>query len=306
VRVETLLSVRGLSKAFFGRVVLDSVDLTVPTGSITAVLGPSGAGKTTLLRIVAGFEDADAGTVTMRGTTLVDGSAGTPAERRHIGLVPQEGALFPHLSVGQNIGFGLPRRSQRRIDECLDLVGLAGMAPRRPHELSGGQQQRVALARALAPEPPLIVLDEPFSSLDAGLRAQVRDDVVAVLRRAGTTALLVTHDQQEALAVADQVAVLLDGAVAQAGQPEAVYRHPASLAVATFVGAAGTVGTVPATVTATTFLGHEALVALRLADGREVRARVHLARMLHPGTQVGVAVEGPVAVFGPTSVPART
>jgi iron(III) transport system ATP-binding protein len=335
-----LLAVRGLTKAFAGRAVLAGVDLDVHQGTIAAVLGPSGTGKTTLLRIVAGFEDADAGTVTLDGVTLVDGPRGVPAERRHIGIVPQEGALFPHLSVGENVGFGLRRRSHARIEECLELVGLAGMARRRPHELSGGQQQRVALARALAPAPPLVVLDEPFSSLDAGLRAHVRDDVMDALRRAGATALLVTHDQQEALAVADQVAVLLDGTVAQAGPPETVYRRPASLAVATFVGesivvpvapdgsstlgpleaadgaagsmavvrpeqvrltTAGAVGTAPATVTGTTFLGHEAQVTLRLADGTDVRARLHLAGLPAVGAVVGVAVVGPVSVFGPVA-----
>ena len=232
------LRVDGIYKNYGSVAVLTGVDLTVEPGSVTAVLGPSGCGKTTLLRMIAGFDAPDAGTVAIDGEIVASSTKFVPPERRRVGVVPQEGALFPHLSVAGNVGFGLPRgaESRKRIEEVLDLVGLPGIERRRPNELSGGQQQRVALARALAPRPSIVVLDEPFSSLDTGLRDQVRADVLAALRASGATAILVTHDQLEALSVADQVAVLLGGRVAQAGAPTTLYDDPASLAVATFVG----------------------------------------------------------------------
>ncbi|MBM3684741.1 MAG: ABC transporter ATP-binding protein [Actinobacteria bacterium] len=235
-----VLEVRGLRKSFGDRRVLDGVDLVVPAGSITAVLGPSGCGKTTLLRIVAGFEHPDAGTVTVRGVRVAGEGTDVPPERRRVGVVPQEGALFPHLDVRRNVGFGLPRgaASTERIRACLELVGLADRADARPDQLSGGQQQRVALARALAPNPSLVVLDEPFSALDTALRAKVRDEVVGALRAAGATAVFVTHDQEEALSTADRVGVLLNGRVAQCGEPIELYRAPASIEVARFLGEA--------------------------------------------------------------------
>ncbi|HEY6531546.1 MAG TPA: ABC transporter ATP-binding protein [Acidimicrobiales bacterium] len=232
------LEVRGLTKRFGGVLALDHVDVVVPAGSITAVVGPSGSGKTTLLRLVAGFERPDAGTVAV-GDTIVAGAGRLVApERRRVAIVPQEGALFPHLSVAANVGFGLPRGRGKgpRVIECLELVGLAGYDKRRPDQLSGGQQQRVALARALAPHPSLIMLDEPFSALDAALRPQVRAEVVAALRADGATAVIVTHDRDEALSMADQVVVLLDGRVAQAATPATLYRAPASAEVAAFIG----------------------------------------------------------------------
>lgn len=232
------LDVIGLHKAFGSNVVLDGLNLSVAPATITAVLGPSGGGKTTLLRLIAGFERATGGTIALHGRIVEGPGVSVAPERRRIGIVPQEGALFPHLSVEGNIGFGLRHSPDRatRIAECLALVGLEGYERARPHEISGGQQQRVALARALAPRPSLIVLDEPFSSLDAGLRAQVRDDVCTLLRAAHATVVLVTHDQQEALSVADQVAVLLRGRIVQAADPLTVYREPVNLDVATFVG----------------------------------------------------------------------
>ena len=235
------LAVRGVTKSFGPQEVLRGVDLQVPDGSFTAILGASGSGKTTLLRIVAGFERPDRGEVWL-GDELVDdaGSRYLACERRRIGYVPQEGALFPHLSVGRNVGFGLSRDAARptRVDELLELVGLAGYRRRYPHQLSGGQQQRVALARALAIEPEVVLLDEPFSSLDAALRASVRSDVLGVLRQAGTTSVLVTHDQDEALSMADQVAVLRDGVVAQLDSPAGLYGHPGDAGVAQFLGEA--------------------------------------------------------------------
>ncbi len=233
------LVVTGLYKSFGTTVVLTGIDLTVPSGSLAAVLGPSGCGKTTLLRIVAGFERADGGRVELAGCTVSGPSVDVAPERRRIGIVPQEGALFPHLSVGRNVGYGLSRgtrRSSGRVAEVLDLVGLRGYAERMPHELSGGQQQRVAVARALAPRPSLILLDEPFSALDTGLRAEVRADVCAALRADGATAVLVTHDQEEAMSTADLVAVMRAGRMVQAASPRALYLGPADLGVASFVG----------------------------------------------------------------------
>jgi len=234
------LVVSGLDKRFGTTDVLRGLDLTVSTGMLAGVLGPSGCGKTTLLRVIAGFERPDAGTVIVGGRTVAGPGVDVPPERRRVGIVPQEGALFPHLPVAGNVGFGLPRGADRaaRVAEVLELVGLPGYGGRMPHELSGGQQQRVALARALAPKPALVLLDEPFSSLDTGLRATVRDEVRAVLRAAGATAVLVTHDQQEALSMADTVAVVRDGRVVQAAPPDELYRAPADLGVAMFVGEA--------------------------------------------------------------------
>ncbi len=232
------VSVAGLHKAFGSHPVLTGLDLEVPAGAFTAILGPSGSGKTTLLRLLAGFERADAGTIKI-GERVVDGpGVHVPPERRRIGYVPQEGALFPHLSVAGNVGFGLPARERRgsRIGELLELVGLAGMGARYPHQLSGGQQQRVALARALAVEPEVVLLDEPFASLDAHMRASVRADVQRICRTAGTTAVLVTHDQDEALSTADKIAVLRDGAIAQYAAPQELYAFPADPALARFVG----------------------------------------------------------------------
>ena len=238
--MSAALRVDGVTKAFGHHHVLRGVDLIVPTGSVTAVLGPSGGGKTTLLRIVAGFEMPDGGTVTIGDQVVASGQRSVAPERRRVGVVPQEGALFPHLSVAGNVGFGLTRQDRhgRRIAEVLELVGLTGTERMRPHELSGGQQHRVALARALAPRPSIVMLDEPFSSLDAGLRTQVRAEVLEALRATNSTAVIVTHDQLEALSIADQVAVLLDGRIAQAADPTEVYHRPSSLEVGTFIGEA--------------------------------------------------------------------
>lgn len=234
----TDLAVAGLDKAFGDLPVLTGMDLQVPAGSLTAILGPSGSGKTTLLRVLAGFERADAGTVTI-GSSVVDGPGVQVApERRRIGYVPQEGSLFPHLTVAANVGFGLPRRQRRGplIAELLEAVGLSGLGPRYPHQLSGGQQQRVALARALAIRPKIVLLDEPFASLDAHLRASIRADVQQLLRERGTTAVLVTHDQDEALSMADRVAVLRDGQIAQCAAPQDLYIRPADPQLAGFIG----------------------------------------------------------------------
>jgi iron(III) transport system ATP-binding protein len=233
------VTLRGVRKAYGAHPVLGGLDLDVPAGTITAVLGASGCGKTTLLRLLAGFESTDAGTIALHGRTVDDGHRVLAPEHRRIGYVPQEGGLFPHLSVAANIGFGLPRAARHhRVAELLELVGLPGFGDRPPHKLSGGQQQRVSLARALAPAPQLVLLDEPFSALDAGLRAQLRTDVADALYRSGTTAVLVTHDQDEALSMAELVAVLRDGRIVQAADPATLYEQPVDAEVARFVGEA--------------------------------------------------------------------
>jgi iron(III) transport system ATP-binding protein len=239
------LAVSGLTKSYGQTAVLRGVSLSVESGSLTAILGASGAGKTTLLRVIAGFETADSGTVALDGR-VVDGGrlrGRVPPERRHIGYVPQDGGLFPHLTVRGNVAFGLPRRERHagRVEELLTLVGLDGLGDRYPHELSGGQQQRVAIARALAVRPSLVLLDEPFAALDAGLRAAVRADVLAALRSVGATGILVTHDQDEALSSADCVAVLRDGVITQSGPPRSVYSVPADPWTAGFLGTANLV-----------------------------------------------------------------
>src|SRR5918995_5329936 len=234
------LTVRGVAKAFGRTQALAGVDLSVASGGFVAVLGPSGCGKTTLLRCIAGFERIDGGEVTIDGRLLAGGRVHMPPHRRRVAVVPQEGALFPHLCVGDNVAYGLDRMARRsgRVAEVLALVGLAGFEQRMPHELSGGQQQRVAVARALAPRPPLVLLDEPFSALDAGLRVELRRDVRAALRADGATAVLVTHDQGEALSMADEIAVMRAGRIVQGGSPTDVYRAPADLWVAGFIGEA--------------------------------------------------------------------
>ncbi|GHE49581.1 ABC transporter ATP-binding protein [Streptomyces capitiformicae] len=234
------LRVTAVHKSFGEVRALRGVDLTVRSGTLTAVLGPSGSGKTTLLRCIAGFEAVDAGEIRLDGHRIAAPGRTVPPERRRIAVVPQEGALFPHLLVRGNVAYGLDRRARRtgRIESVLALVGLAGFENRMPHHLSGGQQQRVAVARALAPHPPVVLLDEPFSALDAGLRAEVRQDVRSALHSDGATAVLVTHDQAEALSIADEVAVMHDGRIVQSGPPDLVYSAPADPWVADFVGEA--------------------------------------------------------------------
>jgi iron(III) transport system ATP-binding protein len=234
----SLLSVERLRKGFGGQPVLRDAALDLPAGAILALLGASGCGKTTLLRLIAGFEAADSGRITLDGRVLDDNGTHVPAERRHIGYVPQEGTLFPHLTVAGNVGFGLTRAERRsgRIEEALRLTGLAALADRYPHQISGGQQQRAALARALAPRPRLVLLDEPFNALDLDLRRTVCAEVIATLRAAGATALLVTHDPQEAFASADLLAVMEAGVIVQSGDPATAYHAPLTPAVARLTG----------------------------------------------------------------------
>jgi iron(III) transport system ATP-binding protein len=235
---EYALECTDLSKAYSGNPVLRGIDLRARAGQIVALLGPSGCGKTTTLRLIAGFEPLDAGAISIDGRVVADAQRMLPTEERRIGMVFQEYALFPHLSVQDNIAFGLRGAKGERIAEMLTLVGLDGLGKRMPHELSGGQQQRVALARALAPAPRVLLLDEPFSNLDTALRAQVRAEISTILRAAGITCLMVTHDQEEALSLADEVAVMFDGQIAQEADAQTLYRQPATKAVAAFVGEA--------------------------------------------------------------------
>ena len=232
-----MIELRRVAKRFGHVEAVRDADLAVQRGELLAVLGPSGCGKTTMLRLVAGFEEPDAGEVRV-DDRVVAGSGWVPPERRHVGMVFQDYALFPHLSVADNVGYGLPRRGRvARVAEVLDLVGLGGLERRHPHELSGGQQQRVALARALAPQPAVVLLDEPWSNIDPLLRGAMRDDIARILRTAGVTVVLVTHDQEEAFSLADRIALMDAGRIAQVGTPEEMYYRPASRRVAEFVGA---------------------------------------------------------------------
>lgn len=232
----------GVEKSFGSSRVVSGLDFHADPGEFVALLGPSGCGKTTTLRLIAGFEHLDAGTITISDRVVAHAREGEPGinlppEQRRVGMVFQDYALFPHLNVWKNVAFGLPRGGQPgQVDTALEMVGLSGLGDRMPAQLSGGQQQRVALARALAPGPDVVLLDEPFSNLDAELRSSVRAEVRQILAAAGATAVLVTHDQEEALSMADRVAVMWEGRIAQAAPPEELYHRPACREVAAFVG----------------------------------------------------------------------
>src|SRR6476646_3244829 len=330
------LRLRGLRKSFGDVVAVDGLDLDVPEGSICALLGPSGCGKTTTLRLIAGLERPDAGTIEIGDKEVTGPGGSVPAERRRIGMVFQDYALFPHMDVAANVGYALGRRPDReRVEKALETVGLGGLGKRNPHQLSGGQQQRGALARAL-------VLDEPFSNLDAGLRARVREEVREILAEQKLTSVFVTHDQEEALSVADVVAVVNEGKVEQIGTPEDVYSRPANRWVARFLGEIevlpgtannGTIecelgnlpnreghvgevdvlvrpeslaiGTSPppdrpsqkATVLSRSFFGHDQLVELQLPSGSVVKARRLGFPAWHPGDNVRIWIEGPADVL---------
>jgi len=319
---------RGLVKAFDGTVALGGFDLDVPTGALVALLGPSGCGKTTALRLIAGLERPDDGTIEVRGRRVAGDGPWVPPERRRVGMVFQEWALFPHLDVAANIGFGLDGDREGRVASLLELTRLDGLGDRMPHELSGGQQQRVALARALAPEPDLLLLDEPFSNLDAQLRSEVRTEVRAILTAIGATAVFVTHDQEEALSIADLVAVMIDGTVRQTGTPFEVYSEPVDARVARLVGGTNLVAataeggvarsalgetaapgvpdgpcdllvrpesigiaaapTGSARIVEVEFFGHDQLIACRLAGGQRLHVRLIGA---HPDLAAGASVE---------------
>ncbi|TAM68419.1 MAG: ABC transporter ATP-binding protein [Microbacteriaceae bacterium] len=235
----TALKLRGVSKSFGGGLALDRVDLDIPDGARTVIVGPSGSGKSTVLRLIGGFERPDAGAITAGDRILADASRSVPAHSRQIGYVAQDGALFPFLTVAENVMYGVPRaaRSPRAVAGLLETVQLdPSLGARQPSELSGGQQQRVALARALARRPDVMLLDEPFSALDTGLRESTSRMVAETLARAGITAVLVTHDQAEALSFADHLAVIRDGRIAQAGPPHELYTRPCDPVTAGFLG----------------------------------------------------------------------
>ncbi|WP_438267162.1 ABC transporter ATP-binding protein [Halorussus salilacus] len=240
---DRVLELDGVLKEYGPETAVDSLSLSVREGELLTLLGPSGCGKTTTLRMMAGLERPDAGTVTLAGETVADGSRHVSPENRDVGLVFQDFALFPHLTVAENVAFGLTDATDGEVDErvteLLDLVDLSGHREATPDELSGGQQQRVALARSLAPEPAILLLDEPFSNLDVRLRVEMREEVRSILKEAGVTAVSVTHDQEEALSISDRVAVMNDGHLEQVGRPESVFEHPESRFVASFLGQAG-------------------------------------------------------------------
>ncbi|MGH3903019.1 MAG: ABC transporter ATP-binding protein [Pseudonocardiaceae bacterium] len=239
---DVVLALSGVGKRFRRVPAVCELDLDLRDGEVLALVGPSGCGKSTALRLIAGLEQPDAGTIRIGGELVAGDGAWRPAERRRVGIVFQDHALFPHLTVADNVAFGLDRwaadRSRARVGTVLEMVELGGLRHRYPHELSGGEQQRVALARALAPEPALVLLDEPFSNLDRNLRAQIRTDTVAILRETGTAAVFVTHDQAEALASGERVGVMRAGRIEQIGRPEEVFHAPANRFVATFTGEA--------------------------------------------------------------------
>jgi iron(III) transport system ATP-binding protein len=297
----TALTLTGICKAFGARPILREIDLAVASGGLLAVLGPSGSGKTTLLRLICGFERSDRGVIALGDTRVSGPGLHVPPERRHVGYVAQDGALFPHLSVADNIAFGLPRQLRRRhhrVAELLELVGLPqAYAQRPPQELSGGEQQRVSLARALAPQPALVLLDEPFSSLDAGLRVETRQAVAAALRRTGATAVLVTHDQAEALSMGDAVAVLRNGSLVQVAEPETLYRRPADIALARFLGEAVILPGEAADGEVRCVLGTFSLVQPCAAGKVEVLIRPEQIRLGQPGTGHPAIVEA-VTYYG--------
>jgi iron(III) transport system ATP-binding protein len=333
------LVVEGLCKAFGAARVLDHAGLRAPAGEVVALLGPSGCGKTTLLRCIAGLERPDAGQVRLDGRDLSAPAAFVAPERRRIGMVFQDGALFPHLTVAGNVGYGLSREERRgtRVEEALALVDLAGFGDRLPASLSGGQAQRVALARALVTRPSVLLLDEPFSNLDTSLRVQIRAEVQRLLADLGVTAVFVTHDQEEAFVVGDEVAVMLAGRVVQQAAPAELYRAPASRAVAGFLGDANllpgvatagladtAIGRVPlrdglggdvdvllrpeqlrvsagaaATIDSVQYFGHDAVYLTRLAGGTALRVRVLDVPEFRPGDTVDLTYVGGATVGYP-------
>jgi iron(III) transport system ATP-binding protein len=326
-----MIRLDGLSKTFGLTQALQEASLEVGRGEWVALLGPSGCGKTTLLRCLAGFERPDGGGVEVGGRVVAGGGHWVAPERRRIGTVFQDLALFPHLDVAANVGFGLPRRERpARTAELLELVGLSGMDGRFPDELSGGQRQRVALARALAPRPEVMLLDEPWNAIDPQMRAAMRDEVARILRATDVTALMVTHDREEAFTLADRIAVMRDGRVVQAGRAEELYFAPADRWAAEFVGPANIVtgevargrlalgldggarevllrpelieleldDSAPDEVVERTFLGHDVLYRVRLADGGTLISQRPSSERVPLGARVRLRLhDGPMPIL---------
>jgi iron(III) transport system ATP-binding protein len=266
-----------LIKRFGGEAVVDGFSISVEPGRILSLVGPSGCGKTTALRLIAGFETPDGGVIIVGGRTVYGHGLCVPPEKRRTGMVFQDYALFPHLSVAGNAAFGLDKGPSRepRVREVLSLAGLAGLESRMPHELSGGQQQRLALARALAPEPDVLLLDEPFSNLDAVIRAGIREEVKEILKRSGSAAVFVTHDRDEALHMGDSVSVMSRGRIEQTSSPHDIYHRPASRFVARFMGIADFLPCTISNASSSTEIGNPAapLLPRGSGDGLEIMVR---------------------------------
>jgi iron(III) transport system ATP-binding protein len=338
---DAIIRLKEVSKHYDQTTAVDRVSLSVRKGTLLVLLGSSGCGKTTLLRLAAGLERPESGEVWINGALAAGANAWIPPEHRQIGMVFQDYALFPHLTASQNIAFALNglrgRARAERIDEMLALVGLHGHADRFPYQLSGGQQQRVALARALAPAPLIVLLDEPFSNLDAGLRKTMREEVRRILTEADATAIFVTHDQEEAMRIGDEIAVMHAGKVVQVGKPDALYRYPSHARVADFLGDANylpgqaqgdrvltTLGALPlarpahgtvkvmirpealtlqpspggdAIVTDSRYYGQYRIITLRHADDLILQARVWAQIEIEIGDRVAVSVQGDVVAF---------
>jgi iron(III) transport system ATP-binding protein len=279
---EPVLELDGIEKYFGDTRVIQGLDLTVHDGELLTLLGPSGCGKTTTLRLIAGLERVDGGTISLRGDPVASGGTFLPPEEREIGVVFQEFALFPHKTAAENIGFGLSKAGkeerERRVTELLELVGLTEHRDQYPEELSGGQQQRVALARSLAPEPSVLLLDEPFSNLDVDLRVEMREEVRRILKETGVTAVNVTHDQEEAMSISDRVAVMRSGHIEQVGRPEEVFQQPESRFVASFLGHASFVS------------GSVSGDVVHTGIGDVSRDRIHGLAVAYDGTEIDVLV----------------
>lgn len=335
------IALSAVRKTYDGVTAVDEVSLSAEPGSLLVLLGPSGCGKTTTLRLIAGLETPDDGTIALGGVTVSAKGTFVPPEHRRVGMVFQDYALFPHLSAGGNIEFAIPhlpvKARRARAADLLALVGLAGRDGRYPHQLSGGEQQRVALARALAAQPEVVLLDEPFSNLDAALRKDMREEVRRILREARATAVFVTHDQEEALSLGDQVAIMRGGRLEQIGRPQDVYLRPATRDVATFLGEANFVrgeasggavetalGRLPLLVPRQgavdvlirpeaiklepdpqgavrirdlRYFGHDQLVEITLPTGEHLRCRTWARLDLRPGEPVRAFVHGPVLAY---------
>lgn len=342
LRSKPVIELDRVTKRFGPRVVaVDDLSLSIDQGRLFALLGPSGCGKSTTLRLLAGLDAPDAGEIRLRGRCVACSRSWEPPHIRRVGMVFQDYALFPHLSVAKNIAFPLrnlnEQAKRRRVGELLEIVGLPGLSERFPHQLSGGEQQRVALARALAPEPEVLLLDEPFSNLDAALRESTREEVTAILAHTRVTTILVTHDQAEALSMADSVGVMFNGRIVQVGTPEEIYLRPARREIATFVGAAtfvcghadGSIVECPlgrlrlsgaldgpvqvllrpdlltlvddrsgtARVVSKRFFGPYQMVGLKLADDSTVEVRVASHATVERGASCSVQVAGPVVAY---------